>query len=590
MAKNQVVAIDIGSAAAKIVHIEKIAGALHLINAGVISFTDPDNPQHTSEDVRKLWNQLGIKRTFFNKHKIEVGIAIPRGFVSTKRLPNLPPATTDAQLPTIVEMAAETELPFQAEESVFTYHDVQRTPESLSVELVSTRRDTVTRYMGFLNETGVTPSAVIPSMLAIATIARNALSNSTARTVIVDIGAERSDFCLMQGDTLEFSRGFSVSGNQLTRTLMTETELDAETAEQEKQHIPAHKAPTRTWTRRFIGELERSIIAAEREINDDEPEAIAEIWLCGGGARVPELAETCQEQLQIPTRLWNPLDAGTLDTSNAPTQILETYGDALAVPLGVGLHLLEVEEPVSLLPTEVSVKRVESTRKHQQLITAGIAGFVLLVLVLCGVTWSRSQKSKETLLDNQIVTFGNLQVNANKQLALELILADKLTHQISPMDILHALSSLFKDRTKVAWKTFEVNNLDDLEKTRISFSLQANSHDSINSMDGVLNSSKLFSNVEIGEVTATGDERRPTFEVKINCRLSREATQMFAQTRYPKPVFETKMIEEEEVDLPPPSINIENLEGISIENLKDMSIENLKDMSKEENEKSKQKN
>ena len=563
MAKNQVVAIDIGSATAKIVYIEKTSDALRLINAGVIAYTDPNNPQNISEAVQKLWNQLGIKHTFFNKHRMEVGIALPRRFVVTKRLPSLPPATTDAQLPSVIEMAAETELPFQTEESVFTYHDVQRTTETLSVELVSTRRDTVSRYMAFLNEIGATPSAVIPSMFAIATLARNALSNTTARTIIVDIGAEHTDFCLMRGTTLEFSRAFSVSGNQLTRTLMTEMDLDTETAEQEKQHIPAHQTPTRTWTRRFIGELERSIVAAEREINDDASEEISEIWLCGGGARVPELVETCQEQLQISTRLWDPLQAGALDTSSAPA--LEISGDTFAVPLGVGIHLLNVEEPVSLLPTEVGVKRVESTRKHQQLIAAGIAGFVLLVLVLGGITWSRSLKSKENLLNNQVATFGRLQADADKQLALELILADKLTHRISPMDILHALSTLFKDRTKVAWKTFEVTNLDDLQKTRITFSLQANSYDAINSMHGVLNGTNLFSNIEMGETTTTGDERRPTYEVKINCRLSREAAQMFAQKRYPKPVFETKKVEKEDVNVSLPPENFENLEKPSKE-------------------------
>ncbi len=563
MAKNQVVAIDIGSATAKIVYIEKTSDALRLINAGVIAYTDPNNPQNISEAVQKLWNQLGIKHTFFNKHRMEVGIALPRRFVVTKRLPSLPPATTDAQLPSVIEMAAETELPFQTEESVFTYHDVQRTTETLSVELVSTRRDTVSRYMAFLNETGATPSAVIPSMFAIATLARNALSDTTARTIIVDIGAEHTDFCLMRGTTLEFSRAFSVSGNQLTRTLMTEMDLDTETAEQKKQHIPAHQTPTRTWTRRFIGELERSIVAAEREINDDASEEISEIWLCGGGARVPELVETCQEQLQISTRLWDPLQASVLDISSAPA--LEISGDTFAVPLGVGIHLLNVEEPVSLLPTEVGVKRVESTRKHQQLIAAGIVGFVLLVLVLSGITWSRSLKSKENLLNNQVATFGRLQADADKQLALELILADKLTHRISPMDILHALSTLFKDRTKVAWKTFEVSNLDDLQKTRITFSLQANSYDAINSMHGVLNGTNLFSNIEMGETTTTGDERRPTYEVKINCRLSREAAQMFAQKRYPKPVFETKKVEKEDVNVSLPPENFENLEKPSKE-------------------------
>ncbi|RKU13142.1 hypothetical protein C6501_09725 [Candidatus Poribacteria bacterium] len=563
MAKKQVVAIDIGSATAKIVHIEKTSDALHLINAGVIAYTDPNNPQNISEAVRKLWNQLGIKHTFFNKHRMEVGIALPRRFVVTKRLPSLPPATTDAQLPSVIEMAAETELPFQTEESVFTYHDVQRTAESLSVELVSTRRDTVSRYMEFLHETGVTPSAVIPSMFAIATSARNALSSPTARTIIVDIGAEHTDFCLMRGTALEFSRAFSVSGNQLTRTLMTEMDLDTETAEQEKQHIPAHQTPTRTWTRRFIGELERSIAAAEREINQDAPEEISEIWLCGGGARVPELVETCQEQLQISTRLWDPLQASALDTSSAPA--LETSGDTFAVPLGVGIHLLDVEKPVSLLPTEVGVKRVESTRKHQQLIAAGIVGFVLLIFVLCGIAWSRSLKSKMDLLDNQVATFGRLEADANKQLALELILADKLTHRISPMDILHAFSTLFKDRTKVAWKTFEVNNLDDLQKTRITFSLQADSYPSINAMERVLNETNFFNNIEMGEVTITGDERRPTYEVKVNCRLSREAVQMFAQKRYPKPVFETKKVEKEDVNIFLPPENFENLQEPSKE-------------------------
>ena len=555
MAKNQVVAIDIGSATAKIVYIEKTSGALHLINAGVISYTDPNNPQNISEAVRKLWNQLGIKHTFFNKHRMEVGIALPRRFVVTKHLPSLPPATTDVQLPSVVEMAAETELPFQVEESIFTYHDVQRTTETLSVELVSTRRDTVSRYMEFLNETGATPSAVIPSMFAIATLARKSLSNTTARTIIVDIGAEHTDFCLMRGTTLEFSRAFSVSGNQLTQTLMTEMDLDTETAEQEKQQIPAHQTPTRTWTRRFIGELERSIIAAEREINDDAAEEISEIWLCGGGSRVPELVEACQEQLQISTRLWDPLYASALDTSSTSTPALETYGDTLAVPLGVGIHLLDVEEPISLLPTEVGVKRVESTRKHQQLIAAGIAGFILLVIVLCGITWSRSQEAKIALLDNQVATFGRLQADANKQLALELVLADKLTHQISPLDILHALSTLFKDRTKMAWKTFEVHNLDDLQKTRISFSLQANSYPSINSMLGALSSSKLFSNIEAGEVTTTGDERRPTFELKVNCRLTSEANQMFAQKRHPKPVIELIKPQMDDVDISPPPEN-----------------------------------
>lgn len=551
MANNQVVAIDIGSATAKIAHLEKTSGTIRLLNSGVAAYTNPDDPAQVSETIRSLWNQLGINRNFFNKHRIEIAVSIPRLYVVSKALTNLPATTTEAQLPTMIDMAAETELPFQKENSVFTYHDVKRAPDSLSVELLSTRRDTVTRYMETLNEIGLTPSAVVPSMLAISTVAKNALSNSNTRTIIVDIGAGHSDFCIMQGDTLQFSRGFTVSGNHLTRTMMTEMDLDPESAEEEKQRIPAGQPPTRTWTRRFIEELQRSISAAERENINSESEDIAEIWLCGGGARVPELAETCQEQLQIPTRLWNPINTGALDTSTASTE-LNTYGDSFAVPIGIGIHVLDTEKPVSLLPTEVGVKHAESSRKHQQLIVAGIAAVLVLIVTVCGITWSRSQKSKEDNINNLIATYQGLQVDANKQLSLELILADKLTHQVTPIDILNVFSTLFKDRTKVAWKTFEVRNLDDFNKTRITFSLQANEHPSINSMLGVLTASGLFRDIDPGEVTSTGDERRPKFEVKVDCKLTNQAAQKLAQKRNPKPKIELIQEEVEEVNISQP--------------------------------------
>lgn len=551
MAKNQVVAIDIGASSAKIVHIEKTSDTLNLVDVATIAYSDPDNTEQISDAVKQLWDKLKLKQTVFNKHKLEVAIALPRRFVVTKRLPNIPPATTDEQLPTMVAMAAETELPFQSDDAIFTYHDVNRTPEAVSLELVSSRRDTVSRYIDAMKEIGISPSAVIPSMFAIATVARSSLNNYTERVAIVDIGGGQTDFCLMNGNKMEFSRGFAVSGNQLTRHLMSELQIEAEEAAEEKQQITAFQASARTWTRQFIAELERSISAAQREVNNGEFE-ISEIWLCGGGARIPELAETCEEQLQIPTRLWNPIYSGSVDTTAVSTSILETHGDTLAVPLGVGIHILESEEPISLLPQEVGVKRAEFSKKRQQLIGASVGGLALLTIVLGGITWSSSQNSKEELLDGQIADYQSLQTEANRHLALNLILADKLTHQASPLDILHALSTLFKDRTKVAWKTFEVNNLDDLKNARITFSLQSNSHESLDSMLGVLSRSDMFTNIQEGERTSTGDERRATIEVKINCSLTSNAIQKFAQERYPKAPLMTKEDTSEDLDISPP--------------------------------------
>ena len=552
MAKNQVIAIDVGTTTAKIVHIEKVSGALRLINAGVIAYTDRNSPESVLAAVQELWNRLGIKRNIFNKHKLEVAIALPRGLIVTKRLSNLPATTQDAMLPSLIEIAAETELPFPIEEAIFTYHGVRRTPEAISVELVSTRRETVERYMETLSGVDASLSAVVPSMLAVAASAGNALAGRLQRTIVVDIGAGRTDFCLMEGSDLLFSRSFAMGGDQLTEHLMAEAQLDAETAEQEKQVIPAHQFPTRTWTTQLVAELERSIAAAKREIPNDAEEWLAEIWLCGGGARVPELAEACHEQLRIPTRHWHLRNTVVLDISPEAAPVFEEASDTFAVPLGSAIHLLTAETPVSLLPQEIDVKRVESNRKRQQLIAASIGGFLILGIALGSVTWSRSQNAKIAALDQEIANFVPLQANANKQLALELVLADQLAHQTSPLDVLHAISTLFKDRTKVAWKTFDITNLDDLEKARVSFNLEANSHEAINNMIDVLDQSKLFRNIEDGGVTTTGDERRPIFQVKVQFRLTREAAQLFAQKRHPEPVYQIRKPEPEEPDISPP--------------------------------------
>ena len=82
--------------------------------------------------------------------------------------------------------------------------------------------------------------------------------------------------------------------------------------------------PTSTWTAQLVAELQRSIAAANLQIESDSLDAEVdtlgpenrtlsatetEIWLSGGGARVPNLAGVVEAELNIPTVLWNPLQA-----------------------------------------------------------------------------------------------------------------------------------------------------------------------------------------------------------------------------------------------------------------------------------------
>ena len=392
MAKNRVVAIDIGTNTAKMVQLELSSTGVHLLNANVVTYPDTAEQHQVVESVARLWATLGNTPTrrnllsLFSRNTTEIALALPRFLVSTKRLGNLPVATDD-QLANIVAISAETELPFRIEEAIFTYHDVQRTSEAVSVELISTRRSTVADYLDRLEQIGVTASAVIPSTVAIAEVA--AKSGCTAPTFIVDIGAEQTDFCFMQNGVLRFSRSFRLGEKHLSDN------REPRTANRE--------APISIGMTQFIGELQRSIAAAKTYENTNNldiaenvgdltlSETDTELYLCGSGARIRELTTACETALNIRTHLWNPLHAleqyGGIDTNLVSAEaktVLDEWGDTFAVPLGVALNAVNPATKVSLLPQETVETLTQATRQRQIFAAAGLG-----VLVIGGHTFWR---------------------------------------------------------------------------------------------------------------------------------------------------------------------------------------------------------
>ncbi len=554
MAKNRVVAIDIGTNTAKMVQIEQSSTTVHLTNANVVTYPDKDDRLQVYESVKHLWDSLGDLpveggiRALFNRNKTEIALALPRSLVNTKRLSNLP-AATDDQLASIVAIAAEAELPFRVEEAIFTYHDVQQTPETSSVELISTRQTTVSNYLDLLGQIGVSASAVTPSMIAIAEVA--ARSGCTKPTFIVDIGAEQADFCFMQGGKLKFSRSFRFGGNHLSEHLSRTLNIDVEMAAEEKQRISAGETPAITWTTQFISELRRSIAATthfEAEVNTGRyrdltlPETETELWLCGGGARVPDLVSVCETELNISTQLWNPLHAlqqgaGIDIRPMRPSveAILDEWGDTLAVPLGVGLNALNSADRVSLLPQEAVETLTQTARQRQLFAAAGLSVLIIGGMLFGGYMLQRSQQYRNEAVEAQLTYYAQPMSAAKAQLGKELALTDMLAHHISPLDILHALSEMFGDRTQVAWTNFNITNLHEPATARITFNLESASHNAINTLLGALDRSGVFTNVRPGEVTTISQNRKQIFQVQVRCNLTTSAVKAFAKRRYPLP-------------------------------------------------------
>jgi len=578
MAKNQVVSIDIGTNAIKLVQLEQTASGLRLVSAGIelyprTSATEEIDDQTIRQTLQKLWRKVQGRAH-------SVVLSIPRSLVTSRRLTNLPPVASDEQLPNLVAIQAETELPFRTDSAVYDYHDVRRTDKSLSVELIAAKRETVQTRLDYFNPLGIVPQAVIPSALATSVLAgigarqASPLQGSNLpnpMTMVVDIGAGWTDLCLMRGNVLHFSRSFAMGGNQLTQRYQDEIDGNFEVAESQKivsatldpsppstggtKGVPLVPprgqgggsdvpAPAEEWADRLVSELKRSISAAKRELNFDSEGGttngfVGEIWLCGGGARVAGLASYASEQLQIPTRLWNPFDAfkNVWNEKRSDVQAVADFSDTLAVAFGLGVNAFTHQVTLDLLPKEERVKLTQAEQRRKMLVSGVAAAILLVGLGVGGLTWSKTHQGKIDALDQQLESIGRAASKAKTALVEDLAIADLTTPRISPLDILREFSLHFADRIKIAWTSFNVSRLDEPDKAKITFNIEAQSHQEVSQMMSIMAQSGLFKDIKSGQVTSVGGERdkKLVFQTQVTCTLAPNAVQMFARARYLKP-------------------------------------------------------
>ena len=540
MAKNQIISIDIGASVIKLVQLEQTAAGIRLVNAGIEAYphTNPTTEvtaEAISETLQRLWRGVGGRSA-------SVVLSIPRLLVTSRRLTNLPAAATDDQLSNLVAMQAETELPFRIEGAIYDHHDVHRSEDGISVELIAARHETVQQQIDYVKPLGITPKGVMPSTLAtsvLAGIANHKDDSSTEMTMVVDIGAGRTDLCLMAGDALRFSRSFPIGGNHLTYLHQRETGDSFEVAERRKIVNAALNPefggtePSHEWADGLVAELNRSINGAKRELNINGDRIVSEIWLCGGGARISGLTGYIADRLEVPVLHWNPFDAfkEVWDEQRSDDQSVDDFSDTLAVALGLGVNALTSQISLDLLPSEEKVKLTQAQQRKRTLMVVA-AGLVLLVgLGLGGLTQSRIHQAKIATLDGAIGNISLAESSAKRTLTKDLAIVNLLASRVSPLDIVRELSVRFADRTKVAWTTLNITRLDDPEKAKITFNLEAQSHQDVSQTISAMAQSGVFTNIKSGQVTSVERDKRPIFQVQITCNLAKDAMHQFAQTR-----------------------------------------------------------
>ncbi|HIE27435.1 TPA: type IV pilus assembly protein PilM [Candidatus Poribacteria bacterium] len=536
MAKKLATAIDIGADSVKVVQLEETSSGIKLVNFGIERYPRPDIDAEVSDDtivsaLRNVLSQANIK----TKSAV---ISIPRALVTQKRLnfQTRTSALTEEEIDEMVALQAEVEIPFGANNAIYDHHNIQKSPEGMSAELVAARKETIARYLGILKSAGLQADAILPSTYAISAVALNQLASNnmevnyeaTATAIekheytvmVIDIGAEYTDLCLLRSNRIAFSRSFPIGGDRLTKAYAKEQGLSYENAEEYKisnsnlEVDLSESVPTYEWAERLSEELQRSIQAFGRDMLGAEK--VDNIWMCGCGATIPGLAQYITDSLEIPAELWNPLAAFE---SNLPAELPEKMKYTFAVSLGLGLNALTNKVSVNLLPAE-EVQRKEKAKQRLFTLSYAAAALILIVGISVGAnTWISSRNAHLEEINLRLQAVQKASEQAIDLLIDDLVMTKMLSPRVSPLDILKELSENFPDRTKVALTNF---TLDRTQK--ITLNVEANSHAEISNLISKLGRSKLFTDITSGQISTTEKKKgKQILQAQVVCKLSNNA-------------------------------------------------------------------
>jgi type IV pilus assembly protein PilM len=342
-AKKALVGLDIGSSSIKAVQLRKKGRQIELAALGlaelgpdaVVDGAIMDTPG-VSSAIQKIFNENAIETQ-------SVATSVSGTAVIVKRI-NVA-ANSEADLPTVIPAEAQRQLSSGISELNFTYQFLGPATalNALDVLLVAARREKIWEYTGVLNQAGKNPTVMDVDALAVQNAFESAYPQKPGRTIaLLNIGASLTNLDIVRDGVPLFTRDLAVGGNMYTEALRKAYGLSFEEAEALKTGA-AHETVTPEQRESTLASVSEGVVAdIQRTLSFFRQMAgtgpIDRIFISGGTALLPALAQRMQDELKISVEILNPLQGIKVPAPPFDAKSVAGLAPRLAVAVGLALR------------------------------------------------------------------------------------------------------------------------------------------------------------------------------------------------------------------------------------------------------------
>jgi len=334
-----VVGLDIGTSAVKVVELRPKGSSYELIGFGIaqvptgaIQGGEIKQPDGVQQAIRQALVQSGVQAT-------DAVVGVSGGSVIAKRV-NLP-KMSESELGESIRWEAEQHIPFDIDDVNIDFQILRQDGPQLEVMLVAVKKGKVQSYADVVAACGLNVVVVDVDVFSLETQHQQSETDQGNEVVaLVNIGHETTNTNILQGGMNVYARDIFVGGRQYASTIAQRFDL----APAEAEAVVRGEQGSVSWV-----EVEPVLDLVSQEIGQEiqrtldyfgttaEHERIQRIFLSGGCALIPGLQEFLAGQWGIEVIRSNPfkrMDVG----SGIDAGMLEKLAPLAAVATGLAMR------------------------------------------------------------------------------------------------------------------------------------------------------------------------------------------------------------------------------------------------------------
>ncbi|RNC69861.1 MAG: type IV pilus assembly protein PilM [Desulfuromonadales bacterium] len=337
--KKDLVGIDIGSSSVKLVQLREQKGAYQLLNAGILPLPPEAIVDNTLMDttsivdaVRNLVQSLAVK-----VKDVACSISGNTVIIRKIKLPAMPAEELEDQ----IQWEAEQYIPFDINDVNIDFQILSPDdddPSRMNVLLVASKKEIINDYVSVFAESGLKLVIVDVDSFAVQNAFElNYETDPEEVVALINIGASILNLNIVKGGESLFTRDVQMGGNLFTEEIQKQFGISGDEAEKIKV---TGDFPDQAKLRDVIAKVNETLaIEIRRSLDFYNTTAgegkIGTVYLSGGAAKTPMLAEAIKNKLSVPVEMLDPLRKVVSSEKEFDPDYLQEIAPLVTVALGL---------------------------------------------------------------------------------------------------------------------------------------------------------------------------------------------------------------------------------------------------------------